>query len=90
MSLFTPFMDSVPLLQDAAARREHMETDVFLFFAGLLPEDALAPTRTTMQSLCQAIGGADKTGKKTGEAHWEGCPDWWCYDPLLRSAAMHR
>jgi hypothetical protein len=28
-----------------------------------------------MQSLCQAIGWADKTGKKTGEAHWEGCPD---------------
>ena len=52
----TPFEDSTPLLDDAAALRQRMDRDGFFYFRGLFPRETVLDLRRQILLVCQKYG----------------------------------
>ncbi len=74
----TPFLDSTPLLNDAAALAARMDRDGYLFLPGLLPVEAVANVQRQVGAIVQAAGWL-KPGTAVEAAVAE--PGAFCVDP---------
>jgi hypothetical protein len=87
---YKPFFDASPLLGDAAALRERMDQDGYLFLPGLLPSAQVARLYEEILALCREAGWTDASGRPLGEPRLEGADDWWpVYDRLQKLESFH-
>ena len=87
---FIPFTDSTHALLHPEILRERMRQDGYLYFSGLLPEEATSPLYKAILSLCREAGWADAENRAQGEPRLEGAPAWWnVYDPLQKLELFH-
>jgi hypothetical protein len=85
-----PFDDAAPILGDAAALRQRMAQEGYLFIRSLVPTGAVGEVHDLIAAICQKYGWTDANGDAQGAPRLEGKEDFWeVYDEVQCLEAFH-